>query len=116
MQGSGNTGSKIIVVKKEGILHAFFFANVFQTASVTIGFGSCRADFSTVVNQSVAEIIAFFGRYDIPEGHFYLFRIFDIIYQSHAVYQADAVCIGDDGRFAKHITHDQICTFSAHSG
>ena len=38
----------------------------------------------------------------------HFFRVFDTVYQAHAVYQADTVGICNNGRFSKYISHNQI--------
>lgn len=44
------------------------------------------------------------------------FGFFDVVYKADSVGQADAVGICDNGRLAKHISHDQVGAFSPNSG
>ena len=67
-------------------------------------------------DQAVAEIAAFFRGNDFPEGHLDFLRLLDAVHETHAVGQADAVGVCDNGRLAKNITHDEVGAFSSHTG
>lgn len=69
-----------------------------------------------MIDKTVAEIIAFFRRDDLPESHFHLFRILHVMDKADAVGEADTVSICYNGRLAEYVTHDQVCAFSAHTG
>ena len=93
-----------------------FFADIIETAAVTVRFCPRCTDFSSMIDKTVAEIIAFFRRDDLPESHFHLFRILHVMDKADAVGKADTVSICYNGRLAEYVTHDQVCAFSAHTG
>ena len=97
-------------------LHTRFFTDILKAASVTIGLCSSRTDLSAMEYQTVTKIASFLRGNDLPQFLFYLGGLFDALYQSHAIYQTDAMGVCHDCRFAKYITHDQISTFPANSG
>ena len=69
-----------------------------------------------MINKAVAEVASLLAGNDFPESHLYLLRVFDAVHESHPVCEADAVCIGDNGRFAVNIAADQIGGFPANAG
>lgn len=85
---------------------ADFFAEISEAALLTMRRGAGRTDLSAVPDQAVAEVAAFLGRNDLPERLFYLGRFLNLIHQTHAVDQANAVGVGDDGRLAEYIAHN----------
>ena len=93
-----------------------FFADIIETAAVTVRLCPRCTDFSSMIDKTVAEIIAFFRRYDLPESHFHLFRILHVMDKADAVGKADTVSICYNGRLAEYVPHDQVCAFSAHTG
>lgn len=89
-------------------------ADIVQTALVAVRFRSCRTHSASVIDEAVAEVVAFFRRDDLPESHLDFLRIF-LIDQTDTVAQADTVCIRHDRRLAEYIAHDQVGTFTAHA-
>ena len=69
-----------------------------------------------MIDKTVAEIIAFFRRDDLPESHFHLFRILHVMDKADAVGKADTVSICYNGGLAEHIAHDQVGALAAHAG
>ena len=71
-------------------------------------------------NKTMAECIAFFGRYDLPQLHlnffrilFGQFRILLIFHKTDPVREPDAVRIRHNRRFAEDISNDKIRALSA---
>ena len=90
-------------------------ANVFQTTLRT--FGPARyTDRPAMQDEAMAQVISLFRRYDLPEFPLYFGGLLDAVHQADQVAQTDAVSIRDNSRFAKHVSHDQICALSAHTG
>ena len=56
-------------------------ADIVQTALVAVRFRSCRTHSASVIDEAVAEVVAFFRRDDLPESHLNLFRIFFRFFQ-----------------------------------
>ncbi len=54
-----------------------------------------------MIDKTVAEIIAFFRRDDLPESHFHLFRILHVMDKADAVGKADTVSICYNGWLAE---------------
>ena len=90
-------------------------ANILQTTLRTSG-PSSHADRPAVQNKPMAQIISLFRRHDLPELPLYFGGLLDAVHQADQVAQTDAVSIRDNGRFAEHISHDQIRALSAHTG
>ena len=90
-------------------------ADVAQAAGGALG-ASGDADGAAVVYEAVAEVIALFRRDDLPQFALYFCRLFDIVDEADQVAEADAVGIGDDGRFAEDIAHDEVGALSADAG
>ena len=88
---------------------------IVQHTHVTVRCGSGSAYGASMINQPVAEVIALLGWDDFPKLHLHFFWVFYSIYKSYTVAKAYAVCVGDDGRLAVHITHNQVGTLSADS-
>ena len=87
-------------------------ADVVQAALVAVRFCPCGTYGASVIDKSVAEIVAFLRRDDLPERHLDFFRVF-FVNKSDPVAQTDAVCVRNDRRFAEHIAHDQIGAFAS---
>lgn len=87
--------------------------DILQAAVFAVRCGAGRADVTSVQYKTVAQIVAFFRRNDLPQFHFYFLWIFDVIHQSDPVAQADAVRVRHDRRFSKYISHNQIGTFAS---
>ena len=90
-------------------------ADIAQAAGGTLG-ASGDADGTAMVYKAVAEVIALFRRDDLPEFALYLCRLFDVVDEADQVAEADAVGVGDDGRFAEDVAHDKVCALSADAG
>ena len=101
--------------KVTSLLVYVFGADILKTAFITKWFCTGCADITSMVNQAMAEITSLFRWNDFPESHFYFFRFFDVVYQSHAVYKTDTMGICDNGRFSKDISHNEVCAFSSYS-
>lgn len=56
-----------------------------------------------MIDKTVAEIIAFFRRDDLPESHFHLFRILHVMDKADAVGKADTVSICYNGGLAEYV-------------
>ena len=84
---------------------------IVQHTHVTVRCGSGSAYGASMINQPVAEVIALLGWDDFPKLHLHFFRVLYSIYKSYTVAKAYAVCVGDDGRLAVHITHNQVALF-----
>ena len=67
-------------------------------------------------HKTMAQIAAFLGRDDLPQGHFYFLRLLDAVHKADPVAQPDAVGICHDGWLAKHIAHDEVRALAAHAG
>ena len=70
-------------------------------------------DLPSMIDEPMTEITALFRRYQFPQRHLHLLRIFDTIYKSHPVHQSNAMGIRNNGGFVKYISHNQIGTLSA---
>ena len=88
--------------------------DIVKAAFITIWLCTCCTDITSMINQTMAELISLFRWNDLPQSHFYLLRLFDPIYQPHPVHQADTMGIRYDRRFSKDVTHDQIGTFASY--
>ena len=87
--------------------------DILQATVFAVRCGAGRADVTSVQYKTVAQIVAFFRRNDLPQFHFYFLWIFDVIHQSDPVAQADTVRVRHDRRFSKYISHNQIGTFAS---
>ena len=88
--------------------HTLFYmlsADIIQTAFVAVRLRPCRTHSASVIDEAVAEVVAFFRRDDLPERHFDFFRIL-FVDETDTVTQADTVRVSDDRRLAKYIAHD----------
>ena len=74
------------------------------------------ADGPAVQDEAVAKVAALLGRDDLPQQHLHLLGLFDVVHQADAVAQPDAVGIGDDGRLAEHVPHDEVGALAADAG
>ena len=74
------------------------------------------ADGAAVVYEAVAEVIAFFGRNDLPQFALHFRGFFDVVNEADQVAQADAVGIGDDSGFAEDIAHNEVSALSTDTG
>ena len=63
--------------------------DIVKAAFITIWFCTCCTDITSMINQTMAEVITFFWRNDFPQSHFYLLRIFYTIYQANTVRQTE---------------------------
>src|SRR5699024_5369061 len=61
--------------------------DVFQAATLTVRCGAGGTDLSSMENEPVTEVAAFFRRNNLPERHLHFFRFFDVIHQANAVAQ-----------------------------
>lgn len=75
-----------------------------------------NADGPAMIHEAVAELIAFLGRDDFPQGLLYLRGLPDVVRQSDQVAEADAVRVGDDGGLSVHISENEIRTLSPNAG
>ena len=89
-------------------------AQVGHLAAGAVGLAGV-ADRPAVHHQTVAEVAALLGGNDLPQGHLHPAGVLDAVHQAHAVDQPDAVGVGDDGRLAEHISHNQVGALAAHS-
>ena len=87
--------------------------DILQAAVFAVRCGAGRADVTSVQYKTVAQIVAFFRRNDLPQFHFYFLWILDVIHQSDPVTKADAVRVRHDRRFSKYISHNQVGTFAS---
>ena len=82
--------------------------------------GALRApgdtDCTPVVDEAVAEVISFFGGDDLPQFALYFRGFFDVVNEADQVAEADAVGIGNDGRFAEDIAHNEVGALAADTG
>ena len=63
----------------------------------------------------MAKIASFFRRYNFPQSHLDLLRIFLIVNQTNPVAKANAVCVCYDRRLSKDISHNKIGALSSYS-
>ena len=82
-------------------------ADIIQTAFFAFRLAGI-AHSAAVHHKAVAQVAALFRRNDFPQGHFHLLRLLDAVHKADLVAQTDAVGVGDNGRFAEHIAHDQV--------
>ena len=97
------------------LLYSDLFTNICQTASVAIRFRSRSTYLSSMINKTMAKVTSFFWRDNLPQCHLHLLRLFDSIYQTDPVCQADTMCICHNCRLSKHISHDQVRALSSDS-
>lgn len=74
------------------------------------------ADGAAVVDEAVAELIAFLGRDNFPQFLLHLCGLLDVIHEADQVAEADAVRVRDDRGLAEDVAEDEIRTLSADAG
>ena len=97
------------------LLYSDLFADISKTASVAIRFRSRSTYLSSMINKTVAKVTSFFWRDNLPQSHLHLLRLFNSIYQTDPVCQADTMCICHNCRLSEYITHNKVGTFSSNS-